>query len=222
MRPDPLKGILIASVAAAVICVLTVVNLKRLALFSVNHFSGHQISCVGWRGNPLGRSTMEGLSVILEGGGKISAEKALLDLNAGKLLRERAVVLSCELSGVSFIPKPGETVSPEGVMAALYDPAQKYEKVKLDLFLDGDITRVSDFSADSTDMRLSGDYTLRRGSDNVNIDLKISFSPAAVSEMGEGAAAKILYPDENGWRSTVINYKGNALFLKALYSLSTK
>lgn len=222
MNRNFLKGILALFLAATLICVLMVVNLKRLAVFSVNRFSGHQISYAGWRGNPLGRSTMEGLSVILEGGGSISAERALLVLDAGKLLREHAVVLYCELSGARFVPESGETVSPEGVMAAVYDPSLKYEKVKFNLFLDDDITSVSGFGADSTDMRLNGDYTLLRGSDNINVDLKISFSPTAVRAMDEVVVEKMLYPDENGWYSTAINYKGNALFLRALYSLSTK
>ncbi|MEA3489319.1 MAG: hypothetical protein U9R44_03125 [Candidatus Omnitrophota bacterium] len=199
-------------------------NAGRVAAFSIDHFTDYRLSYGQWTGNPIGKSEIDGLSLDLKGKSiTVRADKALLNCDARKLLWLRQLNLECEMGGVSLTSK-GETVPfvvfSDNVLANLFGPDQKYEKIIFTLFLDEATLKITGFKAYSKDVRIQGDFTLLSRNDEISIEFKISFSPEISSTFTDDIREKVLSPDEGGWYSTIISYQGNPLFLKALYSLA--
>ena len=53
------------------------------------------------------------------------------------------------------------------------------------------------------------------------LDVKLSVSPDLALLIGEDIRSGILTLGDDGWYSAVIDYKGNPVFLKALYMVTT-
>ena len=101
--------------------------------------------------------------------------------------------------------------------AVLFGPDQEYEKVVFDLFLDRTIVSVTRIGVYSQDVRIEGDYTLAMERNDVSVSLKMSLSPEKAAMFKDSMMENFLSPDENGWYSAIIDYKGNALLLKAFF-----
>ncbi|MGB3112096.1 MAG: hypothetical protein WBB84_03850, partial [Candidatus Omnitrophota bacterium] len=110
--------------------------------------------------------------------------------------------------------------SEDNVMAAPFSGDRKYEQMAFTAYIDKMAVKISGFKAMSPDVRMMGNCVFFWGKDDISLDLNISFSPEAASVFPEEIKNEFLSPDENGWYSTVISYKGNALMLMAFYSLT--
>ncbi|MFH1552097.1 MAG: hypothetical protein ABID83_00445 [Candidatus Omnitrophota bacterium] len=205
-------------------CSMAVFFWDKIAAFSVNRFTDYGVAYDKWVGNPFGKSEIEGLSLELKNEGiLIKANQTLFNFRTGRLLRQGQLFLGCEMKGVSFAftgKSQPDTNSADDILAIPFGPGQKYERITFTASLDKKTLKVSDFRADSKDVLMRGDYTLIRGKNEIAIDLKISFSPEMADLFAEDIKNNVLSLDEEGWYSTIINYKGNPVFLKALYSLA--
>ncbi len=215
-------------------CFIVVLCLDRIAAFSINNFTDHRLTYDRWGGNLFDRSEVEGLDLELnEGTFAVIAEKARFDLRTRQLFKKRQFVLECEMEGVSFpsadksrsepalVEEGAGEASSDSILAIPFSPDQKYDRMVFTVFLDKGAVRVEGFEAYSENVRMKGDYVFFKDKNEVSVDLKISFSPDISAALEGSIKENILSPDEGGWYSTVISYRGNPTFLRALFSLTT-
>lgn len=194
----------------------------KIAAFSVDHLTEYRLSYDKW-GNPFDRSQVEGMLVeVKDKGIGLHAKEANFHLQLNELLTKRELVVYCEFKEVSpvVLGKTQPTETGSDILAIPFSAGQVYGDVDFTLTFTGDTLRISSFRAISKDVRVTGDYVLFMKKDNISVDIKISFSPELSAQIDEDLRKNILSPDEGGWYSTVINYKGNPLLLKALYSIT--
>ena len=200
--------------------------IDRIAAFSVNSFTDYRLSYDRWGSNGLDGAEIRGLRFGLENKRfVINAEKARFDLRTRQSLRQRQFIVDCEIEGVTFAvgdeSKPSIPFS-GNILTFPFRPDQKYEQIIFTVFLDTNTVKIMDFKAYSRDIRMEGDYILLRDKDDLSLDLKISFSPEIAVTFEDSIRENILSRDEDGWYSTIIDYKGNAVFLQTLYITSYK
>ena len=152
----------------------------------------------------------------------INSDKVILDLKASQSFQERRFVLGIVMKGVTFTSEKGEDIVPSsgGVLAVLMSPDNKYEKVAFTVALDRAILKVSDFNAESQDIRIKGNCEFFREQERVSLDLAVSLSPEIAAKLPSEIREKTLSPLEDGWYSTVISMKGPVALLRAIYSLA--
>lgn len=202
----------------------------RIAAFYINTFTEYTITYDKWGENPFNRNRIDGMVVSLKDKGiGARAEEATFTLNFRDLVDKRKIVIDCDFTEVSFLAftdsREEETgLSPEeafnNVLDLPFKSDQPYGDVTLTLIVDTKTVQIKDFNAVSKDIKVTGDYTLYRSNNNIAVDIKISVSPEMSAKLGEDLRNNLLSPDEGGWYSTIINYKGSPLLLKALYSLA--
>jgi hypothetical protein len=122
------------------------------------------------------------------------------------------------MKGVSF--EGAGPFSSDNILTFLFARGQKYQKIRFKAFLDKNTVKISDFTAFSPNIRMKGDYTLVKDKNEIFVELKLSFSPEMAEKLQDNVKDEVLSLDEDGWYSTVISYKGNRLFLTAIYSLA--
>lgn len=217
MRKSPL---FVTLAVLIIVSLSAVLFLDRVAAFSVKQLTGYSLTYDKW-GTPFKRSKIQGMRLTAETF-TLKADKADLNVEINQLFKKRLLVLGCEMEGVSFSFPESEEISSSGnILSTPFSSDQKYDKIRFTLLLGTTATKIKDFSASSSNIRMSGNYTLNKKNDDIMLELKISFSPEAAASLEEGIRNNALSQDDNGWYSTVISYKGNAVFLKALYSLAT-
>ena len=223
-RSSVLAGIFISAVALAAAVVFISFSIPRVIVLSVNTLTEYRVSYIRWRGNPLARSTVMGLKVGMKGKDlAVSAGRGDIDIDLALLLKERTLRLGCDMKDVVLSPTGSGTdliTGEDSVLSEVFKAGQRYDDVSFTLLMDAGMVKIEKFSARSRDIRLEGDYTLQKDKDVITLDLKLSFSPEMSGKLTEEIRENVLSPDEGGWYSTVINYKGNPLFLKALYSIA--
>ena len=203
-------------------------NSGRVFVFCVNKFTDINISYDSSKGNIFNEIQIEGLRVELKEKNlscKVSTGYASADFK--KLFKNRELVLNVKLERVSFsIGSEGDMsgkttpVSSDSLLTLPFSLGQEFNNIDFKLDYKEDILKVLDVTALSQDIRFGGEYVYSRRKNNVLVDFKISFSPVLADSFPETLRKNMLSPDEGGWYSTTINYKGNPTFLKALYVLS--
>lgn len=196
----------------------------RIASFYINNFTAYNINYDKWGISPLNRSDIYGLELSIEGRGMtVKVDSVRFDINFRETIKSRSLVFSCELNGLS-LEQPDKEVSAmpgSGGLLSSFDPSDIiFDRIDLSAQIGRDKYKVTDFKASSKDIRLVGDCEYLNASEYISIDLKISFSTAFFEPFPDSLFKKALTYDEQGWYSTVINYKGNILLLKAMYSIT--
>ncbi len=219
-----LRYALIAFLTILVVLSAIFIFFDRVAAFYVNRFTDYRFAYDKWGAGPFDRSDIENARIALKGSeAGIRAREIHFDFDIYRWLAEREIALSCQMKDVFFEVK-GENVPrlfpADSVLAKPFGPDQKYDRIEFRFFSDKKETRLSNFRARSDDIKVTGDYTFLKEKDEVSVDFKISFSPEFSSSFDENIRENVLSVDEDGWYSTIINYKGNALLLKALYSFT--
>ena len=202
--------------------VLVYVLRHRIVIFAIDHFTDYRMSCKKWTGNPLGHSVLTGFRLEQKKTGiAISAAKGEMDINGVKLLREGTLVMKCSLtdldvsSAVSL--KAGSPVTRNDIMDIAFSPEHKY-KVLFSVYRDDKILKIAGMEAESSFIRIKGDFSLDRTSNRVDIDMTLFFSPEIADRLPENILKDGI--DEQGWYSTVIDIQGPLVLLEALYSLA--
>ncbi|MFC1548538.1 hypothetical protein ACFL5E_01110 [Candidatus Omnitrophota bacterium] len=219
--------VLVTLTILIVITATVAVYLDRIASFAINNFTELKIGYDKWGNGPFNKSNIYGLLVKLPDNElTIKAEQANLNLHFSDLLKERKLVIDLDMEQVSFptdelIQSQGEnTNASQNFLAIPFGPQQTYGDLTLTLEMSMTEIKVTGFKADSKTVKMNGSYTFYRNDDKVDLSLTISFSPELFSPAQKEAGIIGLTRDNNGWYSTAINYKGNPVFLRALYSFS--
>ncbi len=206
----------------AIFIVMTLLFADVIIAYSVNNLTDIKVKYAKW-GSIFDRTKISGLSLIMpERGIEVLADETeirpvdLGELGSGKLR------LSCRLEGVRINPISAADGSARGgdIFKVISDPLERYDRVTFILVLGKNIFHVENFEARSENIILIGSYEVMGGKNDIKLSLKISLSPEISGKLGEDIRENVLSRDENGWYSTVVNYKGNPLFLKAVLSLS--
>ncbi|MFH1305265.1 MAG: hypothetical protein ABIH74_02540 [Candidatus Omnitrophota bacterium] len=206
---------------AALVGFLVFYHAGRLAVFYADHFTECSVTYEEWRGTVFNGAEIRGMRLELPG--KVFAargEKCFFKIDTHRLLTRRQIVLDCKMEGVSFSRENNkESLSfYDDVLMIPFSSELEYGDVSFVITARSGVLEISDLRADSKNVRMSGSYVHFRGSGEVRLELKISFSPDMAADFDDAIKENVLSPDEDGWYSTVISYRGNALLLKALYA----
>lgn len=201
-----------------------------IATFSINHFTDYSLAYQKWAGSPFETSRIDDMLIgVKDKGIGARAKEANFKLDLTKLIDERKLSIDCDFTGVSFVTVGSVSEDPASLANMLasgdvfsipFSSNQLYGDVSFTLILDAKTLTVTGFNATSKDVKVTGDYVFNRDKESVSVDVKISVSPELSAMINEDVRNNILSPDEGGWYSAVINFKGNPLLLKALYSLA--
>lgn len=213
-----------AAALAAVSAGVAALNAGRIISFSVNAFTGYTLTYDRWKGNPLAKSELYGLELRIKGKDfSVSAERGYLDLDLPAFLKDRKLHIEVRLKDAVLASPPlgKEGMDPgDNVLSEVFKAREVYDEVAFVVWMGPREVKIEQFIANSGNIRLQGDYSLQKDKDVIDLDLKLSFSPQIAGSLPQEVRENVLSPDEGGWYSTVINYKGNPIFLKALYSIA--
>lgn len=215
-----LRIVFIAFLSIILLCVFAFIYIDRIIAFSVNHFTNCEFTYKKWGNSPFDKRNIYGMNIGLDKGiFTLHAEEAFFQPRFDRLFKDGQLVIRFNMKGVLLGSKKG-TSSSDDIFSIPFKPEQKYSRMGLVVTLGRNLVKVTDFSARSKDVKMTGASTYLRDRNDISVYFKISFSPEISATFPEDLRKHALSLDDDGWYSTVIDYKGNALFLKALYSLA--
>lgn len=213
------------AVAAAAVGVTACFFMERVAVLAVNSFTGYRISYSEWKGHLLGKNDIEGLVFeVKDRNIQVKAKTSKLDINVKESMAKKAIILDVSLENVEIIGLIGEKAGMElanNVLSIPFSAGHVYDSISFHVSAGEQVFALTGFKALADDARIEGDFTYSRDRQEVDMDVKISFSPAMADKLPGDIKERVLSLDADGWYSTVIDYKGNVVFLKALYSLAS-
>ena len=219
MKPT-IRSFVLKLLFLVAICALVAVFFfwDRLLSSAFERVSGTKISYSSWVGNPFGKSVISfpSLSVKNTGFGVISRELAL-SLDTSRLVKRRQIFIEGVLSDAFFSLEEKKGNSVNNILELVSSSKQTFSDVSFSVMCDWDVFNVTAFSAESTDIRIKGHFSINKKTNFAKVEVYISVSPLLVSGVGEEIKNRILAPEENGWYGTAIVYSGNPDFLRALY-----
>lgn len=185
--------------------------------FALKFFPKYVLNYTSWNGTLFRENKIRDLSFFdKDGNFGIKSENVELYLKMRELIKEKKFILNCEMSEVFFTIKQDEKTF-DNIHAVLFDPNRRYKNVKFTLSLDKENLNILDFNAESRNVKINGNYAFFKPKNKVTLEFKVSFSPEISAQFGDVIKQGALSQDDNGWYSTVISFKGNALLLKALW-----
>lgn len=206
---------------AVIIAIALFIFSDRLTTFCIERTTGYSLSYDKWQGSVFDSVKIEGMDLkVQDKGFSILADNMKMDIEELNVLGSRKINLTCDMKGVTFLLKE-EDKSSGNMMYMLSGSNNKYEKVRFKLFFNNDKFKITEFEAQSENIKVSGDYDLNKEKDEISVDIKISISSEMAEKLGDDVRNNVLTLEDDGWYSTIINYNGNPVFLKALYSLTS-
>ena len=220
-----MKKIFFLSGIIFLICIFSLlaifVYIDRAAAFFINEFTDYNIRCDRWGNGLFDRSELSGVIVSSKNGDiNIKSEQVKLNIEPRTLIEDRCLVVGCSLEGASLSIKMAAVDMDNDIFEALLTEDNIYEKVQFTLTLDKGLLKIEDFKAMSSQIKIDGDYIHYKERDEIVVDIKISFSPKMSGTFDEDIRNRVLSLDDDGWYSTIISYKGNPVFLKAIYAFT--
>jgi hypothetical protein len=193
----------------------------RIFSFAVNNFTDYHISYQRWGESPFDRKVL--FSPVLElrdRGIALKAEKAEFEIDAAKLLKNRQVSLGCSFDNATF-ELSGAKGDLHDIVGLILSPGQLFGNIRFLMLADSKEIAIRSLYGESEDIRIEGDYLFKRDNTYVSLDIKLSVSPSLASLVAEDIRSSVLTLDDDGWYSTIIDYRGNPIFLKALYMFTS-
>jgi hypothetical protein len=222
-----LKIVSAASVTAVILAAVVGIFLVfrgPLLSFLINRFTEYNVAYAEWGGNPLGDSEIRDLALSMKGKNiAVKARNAKLSVKEFTPAGGFKLALDVDMVNVTFIYGTGSGKAPDkadDVLEMAFGSGQEYRELKFGLYSDKEVFKVSDFSAYSENVRIEGNFSSFKRTDKIDVDVKLSFSSDLAARFDKTVRDNVLSPDENGWYSMILNYKGNPLFLKAIYSIA--
>ena len=214
-------------IACFLICLLVVLFISIFVFFdnvftySVSRFTDYDISFVQWNKAIFGKNKMRGLRILSKEHDLIvKAESAEIFIDIGKFLKEKKMFVDFELKGVSFSYLDGSSsydLSGNSLYSIFVGPDQKFNSIHSILLWENETFSISDLNADSQNIKVFGNCLFSDSGENANIDIKLSISPTLASELSPEVIGRVLVQEDSRWYTTIINYKGNTVLLRALY-----
>lgn len=225
-KPNTFARVVIVTLLVfAAVAALSWVYMDRIVTFYINHYTDYRISYTKWIGNPLGQSEVEGLSFEIKSKGiGVHAEKGILRIHPKESYRRKTLLADCKFTAVSLTattPQLLDKPAANDLMSIPFSADNKYESIVFAAAIDSRSLKIESFKGTSDDVRMEGKFSLIYARDEVDIDIKMSFSPEIVAKMPGELRDRALSLDDDGWYGTVITYKGNIIFLKALYAIAS-
>jgi hypothetical protein len=211
--------------ASLTACLAAYFYAERAVTFVVNNFTEYNVSYSKWEGHLFGKSHIKDLAFEVKSKGiKVKAATAYLDINIKESIDKKSLILEARLEKVEFsglMEKKQAITLQNNVLAIPFAPGHIYDSISFYVSSGKDIFTLAGFKALSEDAKVEGDFTFFKLREEVDMDIKMSFSPKLAGILPGDMRDRVLSLDADGWYSTVIDYKGNVVFLKALYSLAS-
>lgn len=212
-------SIIIAFLTAVIsaFVLLFLIFFGNIAAFVLENNTGYYFDYSKWGDGLFDKSIIYDLSIKDRSGNfAVKSSKTIIDVDLSSILKERNLVFSCDAENVRIDIK---SAGNEFLLVA-FNPAQKYADISFIFSDNGRIIQLSEINAVSDAIKVSGGVSFDRQKDYIVLDISISLSPEITEQFPDIIKDNALYPDENGWYGTVINFKGNAKLLRAIYSLT--
>ncbi|MDP8259248.1 MAG: hypothetical protein P9L90_07520 [Candidatus Aadella gelida] len=222
------KIVIIAAIFIILLSIVCcgVIFLGDIIEFSVNRFTDYQVSYSGFDIESVGKGRFNNIEVTLPVKDlTVSADSVEYGVSTKSIIKNEKVEGYCRMRGVSFLfgkEEASQEKSLENLFFMPFDCNRKYKEIFFSFYLSKNKIKIYDFKADSDDVRIGGKYEYYDTRDEIEVDITISFSPEITDQLEEGVRDNVLSEDEDGWYSTVIDYKGNPAFLFAIYKLTSK
>ena len=215
----------------AVAAVFTWAFLGNIASLLVNNLSGYSLTYDKWGDGLFDRNHVNGVSVRLDDKGIIlDAREVFFEIDMDALLKKQELIVECEMKDVSISfgaqtdgagADKKKIASSNDIASFILQKDQLYKDVSFVIKKSKDVESIYDFKAISEYARISGEYSDFKDKDVISLEVKISLSPQIASGIDENVRKNVLYREDDGWYGTVISYKGNPAFLKAIYSITS-
>ncbi|MDD4956040.1 MAG: hypothetical protein PHH49_07680 [Candidatus Omnitrophica bacterium] len=217
-----LSKVLFVLIAIFLFFCVSFMFMDDIIVLIVNNSTSLEVSYEKCSKDIRGRFIVDDMKAALDEGALfVYARKADIRMDWEALARDKVLALDCDLEDVTLEPGKKDvsrSASPEdNVFSVPFLPGRKYDKVSFRVELGHNSVKVNNMLALSPDVRIKGDYVNRLEAGIVNINIKISVSPAIAHELNDIITKNMLSEEDDGWYSTVINFEGNPVFLKALY-----
>lgn len=216
-------SILLVIIITVAVCAFFIFD---ITVFAIDRLSPYNLSCKVTSRNIFGGLELENVrfgpkthSFSGAGGFEISAGNVKIKLKEMSVFFRRQIVLDCLFEQTLFEGDLANALSRQtnDVLAASFDGAHKYEKIKFKFLTNKNFIEISGFNAESKNIKISGDYAYFKRQKNVRMDITIAFSPEMFGTFEDDFIRKnMLSMDSDGWYSTIIEYKGNPELLKAI------
>lgn len=222
------KSVIISAVFIGLLSIICcgVIFLGDIIKFSVNRFSDYRVSYSRLYLESVGKGHFDNVVVMLPVKElTVNADSIEYGIETERVIRDKKIEGYCRMTGVSFFfgdEKGTQEKSLENLFLMPFDRNRKYKEIFFSFYLSEDKIKVYDFKANSDDVRIKGKYGYYDIKDEIEVDITISFSPEITDTFEESVRDNVLTQDDDGWYSTVIDYKGNPAFLLALYKLTAK
>lgn len=220
---DKKKVFLLFKIAIIPILLLALFfNYSKLIAVGIDHFTGCKIRYSSWK---TGRSgiTVGQLHLHLNHRGTLKSEKSVVDFDLKKSIEKKAIACNVTLYDISFSPAQlGGKMKTADLIGYLMSPDLTYPELRFSITVNKNILHISDLELISDNVKIEGEYLNVKDKDEVLIDITISISDELYGKMPEAVKTMGLADEsEEGWHSTVLSYKGNPAFLKALYFITS-
>ena len=208
-------------------CILTAtvfVYFDQIFTYSVSHFTGYSISFIKWEKSIFDKNYIRGLQLSSQEHNLImTADNAEIYIDVQKLIKEKKFSVDLSLEGVSVSYFDGDSkhdFSGDSLYGLFVGADQKFNSVSSLISWDNTTFSVSDLNAYSQNIEIFGKCKFLDKGDIADIYIKLSISPDLALMLDPEVRDRVLFKGDDGWYATVINYKGNTVILRALYSFS--
>ncbi len=216
-------SILLVVIITVAVCAVFILD---ITVFAIDRLSPYNLSCGVASRNIFGGLELENVrfgpktrSSSGAGDFEISVGNVKIKLKEISVFYRRQIVLDCLFEQTLFEGDLANALSRQtnDALAASFDDAREYEKIKFKFLTNKNFIEISGFNAESKNIKISGDYAYFKRQKNVRMDIKIAFSPEIIGTFEDDFIKKnMLSMDPDGWHSTIIEYKGNPELLKAI------
>ncbi|MCK5451260.1 MAG: hypothetical protein KAI70_05805 [Candidatus Omnitrophica bacterium] len=196
----------------------------KIIILFVDQFTEYDLSFRSLDIGLSGCGRMEQVSLsVKDKSTVINAGEILFFYSILDVLKNKKVDVDCEVKNVIIdhpLDRTKETTFFDNIIFRSFSPENKHNKVLFKFTVDEERVKISNFKADSKDIRIMGEYTYFKNADQIEVLVEILLSPEFAGQFEENIRDNVLTVNDDGWYGTVIDYQGNPDFLLAVYALT--
>ncbi|MBD3380006.1 MAG: hypothetical protein GF408_06065 [Candidatus Omnitrophica bacterium] len=225
-RPSGMKKRTFTAVIVLLFLLLApILFFDRIFIGLAGRISGLDLKAESVALGPPAGITLTGLEVVPPDGGlAVIADKAEIKLDPGSSLRLNALVLICGIKHAAVKAEKAGSINAiigSGVSKIVFGAVRSPYNISFTMVSGKKTFEIRGLEMISENINISGGYILHKEANNIELELTISLSPELYNSLPDELRSAGFSADENGRYGTIISYKGNPAFLKALYAITS-